>query len=194
MPVPLNELSNRSSQKYTVIDDVFSSQYDSVNSAYNQPLSTQSYSSNNTTGVILPSAKAKMGNYIPQDYLQNIRTNYPPVNPQRKVSLEDVDMYDKKHNSPVVDRVLYPPTNFAGVTPPMRNALKDDLNVEMKEYYHQNLSGQSCVDTLNHVMNCPMCSRYFKCDTKVYNVVILMLIILFAVIMYFSYREECKRK
>jgi hypothetical protein len=52
--------------------------------------------------------------------------------------------------------------------------------------------GQGCIDTLNHVAHCPMCARYFQCDTKVYNVIIFMLIILFTTIIYFLYREEKK--
>jgi|UniRef100_A0A6C0HF02 hypothetical protein len=193
MPMTLNEMGGQKSQKYTVLDASVLTDYDTVRQAYG-PQPTDYYDSDNTTGVITPKAKAKMGNYIPQDYLQNIRSNYPPVTPQRTMSLAEADKLDKKANPPLTGVSMYPPTNFAGVTPPMQNALKNDTNVSMKEYYHVNMSGQSCVDTLNHVMNCPMCSRYFKCDTKVYNVIILMLIILFATIMFFSYKEEVKRR
>jgi len=193
MPMPLNEMGGSKSPKYTVLDASVLTEYDTVKQAYG-PQPTDYYDSDNTTGVLLPRAKAKMGNYVPEDYLQNIRSNYPPVTPQRTMSLAEADKLDKKANPPLTGVSLYPPTNFAGVTPPMQNALKNDTNVAMKEYYHVNLSGQSCVDTLNHVMNCPMCSRYFKCDTKVYNVIILMLIILFATIMFFSYKEEVKRR
>lgn len=192
MPVPLHELSGPKPQKYTVIDSSLLNDYDTVNQAYG-PTPISQYDSDSTTGVILPKAKAKMGNYVPEDYLTNIRSNYPPVNPQRTMSLAEADKLDRKMSPPLAGR-MESMTPFPGVTPPMQNALENDKSINMREYYHVNLSGQSCVDTLNHVMNCPMCSRYFKCDTKVYNVVIIMLIILFATIMFFSYKEEVKRR
>jgi len=192
MPVPLNELGGSRPPKYSIIDDSILTGYDTIPQAYG-PIPISQYESDNTTGVITPRNKAKMGNYIPKDYLTNIRSNYPPVNPQRSVSLADAERLDSSLNPPLVGR-MESMTPFPGVTPPMQNALKNDRSVNMKEYYHVNLTGQSCVDTLNHVMNCPMCSRYFKCDTKVYNVIIIMLIILFATIMFFSYKEEVKRR
>ena len=194
MPITLQELSSGKHKNYSLIENVLDTQYDSVTTAYDKPLYRNSYNSDNTTQVILPENKAKMGNYIPENYLQSIRSNYPPVTPQRDVSLEQADLKYSRTHPPVAGKTLYPPTNHAGVTPPMQDALHNDVNVEMREYYHVNQSGQSCVETLNHVMNCPMCSRYFKCDTKVYNVIIIMIIILFAVIMYFSYKEEMRRK
>lgn len=204
MPVPLKDLmpQKNSSNNYTMIDEVFlqpmtpinrqpiiNNGYPKYDDLYTDSYST-SYNSDNATGVILPQAKAKMGNYIPKDYLQNVRSNYPPVYQQRDRSLSDEEENDRQRN-PLVGQTLYPPSNFIGVTPPMKNALRDDVSVEM--YKHTD-SGQSCIDTYNHVMNCPMCSRYFKCDTKIYNVIIIMLIILFATVMYCSYKEENKRK
>ena len=167
-------------EKYTVIEDI-------MEGPYGQSLNN--YNSNATTGISLPGDKVKRSNYIPQEYLQSIRSNYPDVTPQRDVSLDQAVKFDQQLNPPMVNSTLYPSTNYGGVSPPMNDLGKDNGRIEMKEFY-QMPSGQTCVDTLNHVSSCPLCSNYFKCDTKVYNVIIIMLIIIFAIIMFFTHKEE----
>ena len=69
---------------------------------------------------------------------------------------------------------------------------------DKKEYFNKPNTqfsltpGQTCVDTLNHVMSCPMCSKYFKCDNKVYNVLIIMLVILFCTVIFFVCKDNKK--
>jgi len=115
MPMPLNEMGGSKSPKYTVLDASVLTEYDTVKQAYG-PQPTDYYDSDNTTGVLLPRAKAKMGNYVPEDYLQNIRSNYPPVTPQRTMSLAEADKLDKKANPPLTGVSLYPPTNCRSYT------------------------------------------------------------------------------
>jgi len=64
--------------------------------------------------------------------------------------------------------------------------------MRIREGFRSRQQGQSCIDTLNHISSCPMCSRYFECDAKVYHVIIFMLIILFLTILYFVCKEEHK--
>ena len=174
--------SSIKSPKYTIIDDI-------MEGPYNQPFNE--YNSNATTGVSLPGDKVKRANYVPQDYLQSIRTNYPPVTPQRTTNLDEVVKTDQRMNLPAVGVSQYNPYP-AGVSPAMKDLGKESEQIQMRESFSQMSNGQTCVDTLNHVTNCPLCSTYFKCDTKVYNVIILMLIIMFAIIMFFMYKEDSK--
>lgn len=206
-----DDAPRKSSLKYTVIDDDIL-----TNTIYEQQVNA--YNSNSTTGVFAD--KVKRSNYIPKDYLENLKSNYPPVNPPRKVSFEEEAMRERE-TVPVVGKVVYPPTNYAGVSPPMQNTSSDSGKVQMVEGFsndvyvpqqqtYQNypprqsqqptqlnvdvIGGQTCMDTLMHVQNCPLCSNYFKCDTKFYNVIILTLIIIFAIITFFMYREDERRQ
>jgi len=210
MPVPLNELS-LSTPQASMIED-----YTSISNAYNtQP----KYNSNdtaiagfNTTPQEQYVYKNKITSYAspPKQYIRSLNDKYKdgPINvyvppdsydiikthPSRSTPLSDVINEDRKMNPPQVGQVMYPSTNFPGSTPPMQDALVNDIDVEMgqpsKEYYKPIVAGQSCIDTLNHVMSCPLCSRYFKCDNKVYHVVIIMMILLFAIIMFFCWKDE----
>ena len=208
MPVPLNELSLPTPQA-SMIED-----YTSISNAYNtQP----KYNSNdtaiagfNTTPQEKYVYKNKITSYAspPKQYIRSLNKqqiepinvyvpsesyNIPSPTP-RSTPLSDVINEDRKMNPPQVGQVMYPSTNFPGSTPPMQDALVNDIDVEMgqpsKEYYKPIVAGQSCIDTLNHVMSCPLCSRYFKCDNKVYHVVIIMMILLFAIIMFFCWKDE----
>ena len=183
MRIDLNSQNSKRGAKYTVIDDI-------TDGPYGQPFNE--YNSNATTGINLPGDKVKRSNYVPQDYLQSIRTNYPPVNPQRTTSLDEVVKMEQQNTPPVVGTSQYNPYP-AGVSPAVKDLGKEDSSIQMKEYYSQSSNGQSCIDTLNHVTNCHICSTYFKCDTKVYNVIILMLIIMFSVITFFLYKEDAKQ-
>lgn len=79
----------------------------------------------------------------------------------------------------------------AGSSPPMK-AFVSQPSIKIREGFRSRQQGQSCIDTLNHISSCPMCSRYFECDAKVYHVIIFMLIVLFLTILYFVCKEEHK--
>lgn len=183
MRFDLNSQSSKRGPNYTIIDDI-------MQGPYSQPFND--YNSNATTGLSFPGDKVKRSNYVPQDYLQSIRTNYPPVTPQRTTSLDEVVKIDQQIPPPSVGVSQYNPYP-AGVSPAMKDLGKEESGIQMKEYYSQSSEGQNCIDTLNHVTNCPICSAYFKCDTKVYNVIILMLIIMFSIITFFMYKEDKKQ-
>ena len=209
MPVSLSELSDLSTSQASMIED-----YTSISNAY----STQpKYNSNdtaiagfNTTPQKQYVYKNKITSYAapPKQYIRSlnkqqnelINVYVPPeaydiqTPKPRSTPLNEVINEDRKMNPPQVGEVMYPSTSFPGSTPPMQDALINDIDIEMgqpmKEYYKPMVAGQSCIDTLNHVMSCPLCSRYFKCDNKVYHVVIIMMILLFAIIMFFCYKDE----
>jgi len=210
MPVPLSELSTSTPQA-SMIED-----YTSISSAYNTPSSR--YNSNdtaiagfNTTPREEYIYKNKITSYAspPKQYIRSLnnkpdnspiniyvpRESYNISSPSRRTTpLNEAIGEDRRNNSPQVSETLYPSTNYPGSTPPMQDALTNDIDVEMrgsaKEYYKPMVPGQSCIDTLNHVMSCPLCSRYFKCDNKVYHVIIIMMILLFAIIMFFCWKDE----
>jgi hypothetical protein len=91
---------------------------------------------------------------------------------------------------PPTSGVLAPEISAAGV-PPMK-IFSSQPSLKIREGFRSRQQGQSCIDTLNHISSCPMCSRYFECDAKVYHVIIFMLIILFLTILYFVCKQEHK--
>ena len=203
MPVLLSELINeatppkkhiRKKENYTLLDDyLMDSNYTSFNS-----------SGYNSDEVIGP--KVKVSPNPPPNYLMtNSMSNFPPQyvkqfrdEPNRGTSFEQSVMDQQKDFKPI--NQINTTGQFAGSVPYMQNASKTNdrnavMNGHSKEGFRQVYSmyqGQGCIDTLNHIAHCPMCARYFQCDTKVYNVIIFMLIILFTTIIYFLYREEKK--
>jgi hypothetical protein len=107
---------------------------------------------------------------------------------QRQVSLDSA--YKQHRPQDVFSNTLIPPV-YAGTAPPLKQYGSQPaipMN-RIKEKFSLN-SKQNCIDTLNHIHSCPMCSRYFQCDAKVYHVIIFMLIILFVTILYFVCKEE----
>ena len=86
-------------------------------------------------------------------------------------------------SAPVYAGGTFPLKPYASIATPMNR---------IREKFKGAAGGQSCIDTLNHINNCPMCARYFQCDSKVYHVIIFMLIILFLTILYFVCKEDRK--
>jgi len=155
----------------------------------------------------------KMRNKVPQDWVElNSTTNFNPrlanqfrTEPMRTVSEAEVVRQANQGMYPVapVDMQM-----VAGMTPPVKQVMNNEItmgapvkqapfqpmkSVEKFSHRRMNDGGQTCIETLNHIMNCPMCQKYFECDTKIYNVIIIMLILLFTTIIFFLYKEEKKR-
>jgi hypothetical protein len=133
----------------------------------------------------------------PQSYQMNNQNNFSPNlnismlnNERRNRSLEQA------HNSfadsePSMAGSLALPLP-AGSSPQMKMFTSQPA-LKIREGFRSRQQGQqSCIDTLNHISSCPMCSRYFECDAKVYHVIIFMLIVLFLTILYFVCKEEHK--
>ena len=216
MPVVLSEIINQNNSyggknkvkpnsgpksNYTMIDDLVQGF---------EPMPLNQYNSNDS--LVIESnkyvkAKNKINASIPDEYIKNNNlSNFSPTlrNQFRNEQMRDISFnqdvqQDSKDFFPVSQAQMG--SIEAGGVPMMKNASgKNDLNAQMNgkskegfsqmHRYQAMMGGQSCIDTLNHVMSCPMCARYFQCDNKVYNVIIIMLIVLFATIVYFLYREE----
>jgi len=164
----------------------------------------------------------KSRNKVPQDWVEfNSTTNFNPRlanqfknEPMRSESEAQAERIMNQNYYPTAPQVMGP--QVAGVTPGLKNAVGDATipmgpmvpvpvpQVKSKEGFHSRRmdgghtyggpqGGQTCIETLNHIMNCPMCQKYFECDTKIYNVIIIMLILLFTTIIFFLYKEDKKR-
>ena len=132
----------------------------------------------------------------PMSYQMNNQNNFSPNlnvqmlnNEMRNQSLQDAqNIY--MNSLPPTSGVLAPEISAGGVTP-MKSFISQP-SLKIREGFRSRQQGQSCIDTLNHISSCPMCSRYFECDAKVYHVIIFMLIILFLTILYFVCKQEHK--
>ena len=131
----------------------------------------------------------------PLDYQMNNQNNFSPNlniamlrNEHRNISLEEAQYMQRIPDS---TGLLLQPSSVASV-PPMKSVRSQpSVAMRIKERFNAR-QGQSCIDTLNHISNCPMCSRYFQHDAKVYHVIIFMLIVLFVTILYFVCKDEHK--
>ena len=131
----------------------------------------------------------------PLDYQMNNQNNFSPNlntamlrNEHRNISLEEAQYMQRIPDS---TGLLLQPSSVASV-PPMKSVpSQPSVAMRIKERFNAR-QGQSCIDTLNHISNCPMCSRYFQHDAKVYHVIIFMLIVLFVTILYFVCKDEHK--
>jgi hypothetical protein len=102
------------------------------------------------------------------------------------------------------------PKPFPGYVPRLKDVKDNDFAIPMKESFSMStpLSDsmdyererrrerggsshrtQTCIDFLNHVRSCPLCRRYFECDNRIFYVIIFMLILIFAVILYFVTKD-----
>jgi hypothetical protein len=134
---------------------------------------------------------------IPNSYLRNNnQSNFSPNldvsmlrNETRNRSFEQV-MLDQPHK-PNVSPLMEAPV-YAGTAPPLKS-ISSQPAIPMNRIREKFNGTQSCMSTLNHIQNCPMCARYFQCDSRVYHVTIFMLIILFITILYFVCKDEHRK-
>jgi len=221
MPVTLAELSGATlptppkynkpiqNRNFSVIDDVLAP----VNGQI-PTIGTNGYTSDDVfAGNGVPTkGEFKMRNKVPQDWVDlNATTNFNPRlanqfrnEPMRSVSEADIVMQANQglYASAPVDLNL-----TAGMTAPLKSVENNEIRMgapiqqgpfypqqkKSVEKFNHRMGGQNCIETLNHIMNCPMCQKYFECDTKIYNVIIIMLILLFTTIIFFLYKEDKKR-
>ena len=122
-----------------------------------------------------------------------------------------------QQQSNIIQYAVQPdPVIFPGFVPKMKNVSVEDVAVPMKEGFslpdslqselekdkkleesfkhvhsmsNKKHQTQTCIDFLNHVRNCPLCQRYFKCDNRIFYTIIIGLILIFAIIIYFITRD-----
>jgi hypothetical protein len=155
------------------------------------------YNSNYTQALPLPSPP-------PNAWVNEVQAGATPVSPINKVvqtrdgtvympreaSLESVARAQQKPIYQYGELQSQPP--FAGAVPMLKNAVKNDKPVPMKEgfqFMHGDYEDSDCIAVLRHVNNCPLCQRYFRCDNRMYVAMILMLVILFAIILILMMRK-----
>lgn len=132
----------------------------------------------------------------PMSYQMNNQNNFSPNlniamlnNERRNMSLEQAQN-SYMDSAPPTSGVLT--SSLPGGSNPPMKSFASQPSLKIREGFRSKQQGQSCIDTLNHISSCPMCSRYFECDAKVYHVIIFMLIVLFLTILYFVCKEEHK--
>ncbi len=141
--------------------------------------------------------KTRLTTTPPMSYQMNNQNNFSPNlnvamlnNEMRNQSFQGAQQMYMNSAPPTAGLLM--PQQIAGVSPPMRD-VPSQPSLKIREGFRGRQQGQqSCIDTLNHISSCPMCSRYFECDAKVYHVIIFMLIVLFLTILYFVCKEEHK--
>ncbi len=134
----------------------------------------------------------------PISYQMNNQNNFSPNlniamlnNERRNMSLSQAQDIYTNSLGPLTGELTQ--STSAGTSPAMKMfSSQPATTMRIREGFRSRQQGQSCIDTLNHISSCPMCSRYFECDAKVYHVIIFMLIVLFLTILYFVCKEEHK--
>jgi hypothetical protein len=135
----------------------------------------------------------------PMSYQMNNQNNFSPnlnirslTEEQRIQSLNAAQSIFMNSAAPMAG-LLAPPQSAGEISPMKQFVSQPSMPMKIREGFRSRQQGQqSCIDTLNHISSCPMCSRYFECDAKVYHVIIFMLIVLFLTILYFVCKEEHK--
>ena len=201
MPTTLGELiqeSNRYSGgnmpaqqrtvKASVIEDVIDPNYNG-GGAFGEPTITKG--NRNPPGISLD--YQRNNNQITYSPNSNVASSLQTLlrNENRNISFDSA-VNNAFREGPSTGMLSAPV--YAGTTPALQTYASKTVPMNrIKEKFRGSpAGGQTCIDTLNHINNCPMCARYFQCDSKVYHVIIFMLIILFLTILYFVCKEDRK--
>jgi hypothetical protein len=196
MPTTLGELiqeSNRYSGgnmpaqqmrvRASVIEDVMEDPNYNGGGAFGEPVGAMSKGNRNPPGISLDYQRNNQSNFSPNLDISMLR------NEKRTISLDSA--VAKAFREPSTNMLSAPV--YAGTAPPLQSYASKAVPMNrIREKFRGAPGGQTCIDTLNHINNCPMCARYFQCDSKVYHVIIFMLIILFLTILYFVCKEDNK--
>ena len=186
--------SQQSKEKYTMIED--------VNMPFENPALKTKYTSlmesNNIIEPQAPTRNIRTPINPPMSYQMNNQNNFSPnlniamLNDERRTQSLNGAQNAYMNSRPPTSGILTQEIS-AGSNPPMKMfSSQPAVPMRVREGFRSKVQGQTCIDTLNHISSCPMCSRYFECDAKVYHVIIFMLIVLFLTILYFVCKEEHK--
>ena len=199
MPTLLRELLQEAGEVPSSQSDIKGSVIEDINAGNNNPGFESKYTSlmgNNNIIEQLASSKMRLPTSPPISYQMNNQNNFSPnlnvrsleneMRPQSLDGARTTYMNSRPPTSGILTQEI-----SAGSNPPMKS-FASQPSVRIREGFRSRQQGQSCIDTLNHISSCPMCSRYFECDAKVYHVIIFMLIVLFLTILYFVCKEEHK--
>jgi hypothetical protein len=183
--------SQQFKEKYTMIEPLDTEVSPGIETKYTSLMGPNSIMEPQSSRV-----KMRLPTSPPMSYQLNNQNNFSPNlnipmlnNEMRNQSLQD-DRNVYMNSLPPTSGVLAPEIS-AGANPPMK-MFSSQPSLKIREGFRSRQQGQSCIDTLNHISSCPMCSRYFECDAKVYHVIIFMLIVLFLTILYFVCKQEHK--
>jgi hypothetical protein len=194
-----NVPTQQSKEKYTMIEDVtipFENPALKTGSGY-----TSLSADNNIIDEPQARSKMRLPTYPPKSYQDINQNNFSPN--LNVISLtgegRNQSLYNAQNafmeSAPSKANLLAQPISAAEIPPMNKFVSQPAMPMKIREGFRSRQQGQqSCIDTLNHISNCPMCSRYFECDAKVYHVIIFMLIVLFLTILYFVCKEEHKFK
>ena len=169
--------------KASVIEDVMENPNYNGGGAFGEPISAMTKGNRNPPPISMDYQRNNQSNFSPNLDVSMLRDE------RRNVSFqEDINRAPRQSSTNFLAAPVY-----AGSAPPLKSYASSSVPMNrIREKFRGSGGGQSCIDTLNHIHSCPMCARYFQCDTKVYHVIIFMLIILFLTILYFVCKEEHK--
>jgi len=201
---PLNTLPEKSTQPYTLLDATAliggpPGNYPNKFYPLNPPPSAATY------GAMPPynsNLIPNVPNYpVPptQQFINNLQAQNPGM-AGKMVSTPGMPqgIYLPRDQAPVQtvnnymsQQPLYGSLNdkpgFAGSVPLLKDAINNDATVEMQEgfryrardrQYFDLYDEPDCMQVIKHVSRCPVCSRYFKCDNKMYLMMMVFLVIL----------------
>ena len=195
MPTTLGELIQESNKysggnmpaqqmkvRASMIEDVMQDPNYNGGGAFGEPTMTKG--NRNPPGISLDYQRNNQITYSPNSIVASLR------NENRNISFDSA-VNNSFREGPSTGMLAAPV--YAGTTPALQTYASKTVPMNrIKEKFRGSPGGQTCIDTLNHINNCPMCARYFQCDSKVYHVIIFMLIILFLTILYFVCKEDRK--
>ena len=161
-------------------------------------IDTEAFSPPYNSSYIIPDFNAQVPPPPAGEFIDSLQKKFPLPKNRNPYSVNNVimprteapDEFLEADNSELNQFVVQQdPKFYPGMQPKMPNVRRRDRSVPMREHFAVP-KNQTCIDFLNHIKTCPLCQRYFQCDNKIYVLLILMLIVLFAVIIYFILRSR----
>jgi hypothetical protein len=173
------------------------------------PLYNSNYVANPVNYTVPPSIPQKFINQYTGSY---VNTPAGPIAVPRQIPPSDYSDSQQRALNYYGTFSRYPP--YAGAVPDMKNAIAQDGSVAMNEprdlrrmdprmdsgmhderldemrgefregYQGHRFYDYDCIRVLRHLSSCPMCMRHFKCDNRVYIIMILSLVLLFVIVLF----------
>lgn len=214
---PMNAIPENSTQPYTLIDATALMRQPQVPSYPYKDYPLNPPPPANTYGVMGPYNSnyiQNVPNFPPppaQQFINRVQAQNPGMGgqmvqvqgmpqgmylPRTEAPNETMDKYNA--TQPLYGSFTDKP-GFAGSVPPLKDAINNDATVEMKEGFRYRQRGYQpyfefdepdCMSVIKHVSNCPICSRYFRCDNKMYLMMMIFLVILAVLIFLILHKSK----
>lgn len=114
-------------------------------------------------------------NFVSNDSMIEKATGYGQSNgvtPLRKPLLFDIPQEKPKYNKIFKDELPYFEMNNS-------QTARDHTHVDsIRRHNHSNEDVHNCISIAGHVKHCPICQQFYKCDKRLYIMVIVFLMLL----------------